>query len=363
MKAVQILEHGGPEKLELRELDEPSASPGTVVLRVRAAALNRFDALLREGRQLFDKHRTPTVVTWGTALAEDDAPGLALPYTMGLECVGEVVEVGPDADGWSVGQRALPYIMMPCRQCVYCRSGRGRLCVAAGWVSMTTGGAWAEYVEYPASDLIRVPDGVSDEDAAATQLAFATSWNMLFTQGGLRAGETVLVNSVGSGIGSAAVQLAKLAGAFVIGTSSSDEKLDAARRLGMDVGINYRTQDMVDEAFTFTGGRGVDLVYEHVGGDLFLQAIETLTKGGRIVTCGGFVGEHVQFDLIRFFRGEFTLRGSFIYEQTDIERCLELVAGGLIKPVVSEVLPLADAGAAMQLMDSGRQFGKILLRP
>lgn len=228
---------------------------------------------------------------------------------------------------------------------------------------MTTGGAWAEYVEYPASDLIRVPDGVSDEDAAATQLAFATSWNMLFTQGGLRAGETVLVNSVGSGIGSAAVQLAKLAGAFVIGTSSSDEKLDAARRLGMDVGINYRTQDMVDEAFTFTGGRGVDLVYEHVGGDLFLQAIETLTKGGRIVTCGGFVGEHVQFDLIRFFRGEFTLRGSFIYEQTDIERCLELVAGGLIKPVVSEVLPLADAGAAMQLMDSGRQFGKILLRP
>lgn len=186
---------------------------------------------------------------------------------------------------------------------------------------------------------------------------------MLFTRGDLRFGETVLVNSVSSGIASAAVQLAKLAGARVIGTSSSPEKLERAAALGMDEGIDYTRQSIPEEVQRITGGRGVDLVYEHVGGELFQRGLESLRPGGRLVTCGAHAGEVVDFDIIPFFRSQHTVIGSFVYAREELERVLELARRGAIEPLVAQAFPLDEARAAMERLERRDFFGKILITP
>ncbi len=253
--------------------------------------------------------------------------------------------------------------MAPCGDCVYCRTGRESLCLAAGFISFTTGGGYAEKLTCGARQLVRIPDDVSNEDAAALQVAFATSWHMLFTRAGLRAGESVMINSVGSGIGSAAVQLAKQAGAFVIGNASSHEKLDRARELGMDVGIDHKTENVVERVMEVTDGKGVDVVYEHVGGELFQKGLDALTKDGRLVICGGHSGEVVPFDIIPFFRAQKSVIGSFVYTKTEVEKCFELAAHGRIKPLVHKSFPLEDAAEAMDTMERREHFGKLLLTP
>ncbi len=184
---------------------------------------------------------------------------------------------------------------------------------------------------------------------------------MLFTRGRLALGETVMINSVGSGIGSAAVQLAHLAGATVIGNASSDEKLVRAGELGMDHGINHHTQDVVAEVLRLTGGLGVDLVFEHVGGDLFQKSLDSLAKDGRLVTCGAHSGEVVPFDIIPFFRTQKQIIGSFVYTRTEVESCLELARQGKILPLVHKTFPLAEARKAMAMMERREHFGKIVL--
>jgi NADPH:quinone reductase-like Zn-dependent oxidoreductase len=253
--------------------------------------------------------------------------------------------------------------MAPCGQCRFCRTGRESLCLAAGFISFSTGGGYAEKVAVAERQLVRIPDAVSFEDAAALQVAFATSWHMLFTRGRLQTGETVLINSVGSGIGSAAVQLARHAGAFVIGNASSDEKLERARELGLDVGINHRTQDVAEEVMRITDGAGVDLVYEHVGGELFQKGLDSLSKDGRLVICGGHSGEVVPFDIIPFFRTQKSVIGSFVYTREEVEKAFALAARGAIRPLVHATFPLEDAAAAMELMERREHFGKILLLP
>src|SRR5204863_6092020 len=185
-----------------------------------------------------------------------------------------------------------------CGDCRFCRSGRESLCTNAGFISFSTSGGYAEQLVCSTRHLMRVPDELTDEGAAALQIAFGTAWHMLFTRGRLQLGETVLINAVGSGIGSAAVQLAHLAGATVIGTASSDDKLARATELGMDHGINHTEQDVAEEVMRLTGGGGVDLVFEHVGGDLFQKGLDSLGKDGRLVICGGHAGEVVPFDII-----------------------------------------------------------------
>ena len=194
---------------------------------------------------------------------------------------------------------------------------------------------------------MRVPDQIDDRAAAALQVAFGTSWHMLFGRGHLTIGETVLVNSVSSGIGSAAVQLAKLGGAYVIGTSSSTAKLDRARALGMDEGIDYTSEDVPARVRELTDGRGVDLVYEHVGGERFADGLGSLAQNGRMVTCGGHSGEVVPLDIIPFFRGQQTISGSFVYSREELEKVLALGARGLIKPIVADTFSLSETRAAM----------------
>ncbi len=342
MKAVRFHEFGGIDVLRVEEVDDPRAGRGEVLVRIRASALNHLDVDVRDGVSRFP---------------------VELPHTLGVELAGEIEELGEGVEGWAIGDRVNPFIMAACGECRYCATGRENLCVTPGFISFTTGGGYAERVVVKARNLIRIPDGVSYEEAAALQVAFATSWHMLFTRGNLRAGERVLVNSVGSGIGSAAVQLAHLAGAYVIGDASSDEKLDRARELGMDEGVNHRTDDVVARVMELTDGLGVDLVYEHCGGELFQKGLDSMTKDGRLVICGGHSGEVVPFDIIPFFRGQKSVIGSFTYTREEVERCFGLAARGLIKPLVHQTFPLDDAREAMATMERREHFGKLVLVP
>jgi NADPH:quinone reductase-like Zn-dependent oxidoreductase len=342
VKAVRFHEFGGSDVLRLEDIEELSPGPGEVSVRVRAAALNHLDVDVREGVSRFP---------------------VALPHTLGVEVAGEIEDVGAGVEGWQPGDRVNPYIISTCGECRFCRTGRESLCLTPGFISFAYGGGYAEKLVCSARQLVRIPDNVSFEAAAALQVAFATSWHMLFTRGRLRAGETVLINSVGSGIGSAAVQLAKLAGAYVIGNASSDEKLARARELGMDEGINHRTEDVAERVLELTDGKGADLTYEHVGGELFQKGLDALGKDGRLVICGGHSGEVVPFDIIPFFRTQKQIIGSFVYNRDEIERCFELAERGRIQPVVHSVFPLTQAREAMDMMERREHFGKILLAP
>jgi NADPH:quinone reductase-like Zn-dependent oxidoreductase len=342
VKAVVFGEFGGSDVLRVEEVEDPKPGPGEVAIDIAACALNHLDVDVREGVSRFP---------------------IDLPHVLGIEVVGRVAELGEGATGWQVGDRVMPYLMDTCGECRFCVTGRESLCLTSGFISFATSGGYAERLACQASQLIAVPDELGDVEAAAIQLAFATSWHMLFTRGKLRAGETVLVNSVGSGIGSAAVQLAHLGGAYVIGTSSQDEKLEQARELGMDEGINYREQDVVREVMRLTGDRGVDLVYEHVGGEHFQAGLDSLAKDGRLVVCGAHSGEVVAFDIIPFFRAQKSVIGSFVYTRAELETCLELARGEKIKPIVHRTFPLDRAREAMDLLESRNFFGKIVLVP
>ena len=342
MKAVRFHEFGGLDVLRVDEVDDPRAGPGQVVVDITASALNHLDVDIREGISRFP---------------------VELPFILGVEAVGHIAELGDDVEGWKVGDRVLLFLMDTCGECRYCRTGRESLCLTPGFISFSTGGGYAEKLACSTGHLIRVPDGLSDEAAAALQIAFGTAWHMLFARGKLVAGETVMINSVGSGIGSAAVQLAHLAGATVIGNASSDEKLARASQLGMDHGINHQAQDVVAEVMRLTGDRGVDLVYEHVGGELFQKGLDSLCKDGRLVVCGGHSGEVVPFDIIPFFRGQKQVIGSFVYTRTEVETCLELARQGRITPLVHATFPLDQARDAMAMMERREHFGKIILRP
>jgi NADPH:quinone reductase-like Zn-dependent oxidoreductase len=343
MKAVRFHEFGGTEVLRVEDVQDPSAGPGEVVIDVRACAFNHLDVDVRNGVSRFP---------------------VTLPHTLGFEAVGTIAEIGLGVDGgFEVGDRVLPFIASTCGECGLCRTGRPNLCLRMGFLGFSVPGAMAEQVRCEAQRLIRVPDELTDEEAASVQAAFGTSWHMLFARAGLTAGETVLISSVGSGIGSAALQLAKLAGAFVIGTASSDDKLARAKALGLDVGINYREQSVVDEVLKETDGRGVDLVYEHVGGDALQWGLDSLVKDGRLVTCGAHGGEVVPFDIIPFFRSQKRLIASFLYTKEEVSRCLDLAARGVVKPVVGAVFPLAEVRAATELMERREHFGKIIVKP
>ena len=341
MKAVVFHEFGNCDVLHVEELPDPTAGPGEVIVDVTASALNHLDIDVREGVSRFP---------------------VDFPHVLGVEPAGRISELGAGVEGWNVGDRVSAYLIATCGSCLYCRTGRESLCIAPAWfISMGSGGAYAERMTCKVSQLIRVPDEVSDVEAAATNIAFGTAWHMLVRRAQLRPGQTVLVNSVGSGIGSAAVQVAKHTGAFVIGTSSRDDKLAKAAELGLDLGINYTRQDIVGEVMRVTRDHGVDVVYEHVGGELFTKGLNSLAKDGRLVICGGHGGEVVPFDVIPFFRRQLSVIGSFVYDRIEVETCFRLVARGVLRPQVAATFPLEQAKEAMEMMESRDFFGKIVL--
>lgn len=326
MKAVRYHKHGGPEVFQVEDVPKPVAGAGEVVIAVKAAAINHVEVDHREGISRFP---------------------ITMPHIGGIEFVGEIAEIGAGVEGWAVGDRVTPYLL-----------GSGDQ-----FLGINCPGGFAEYVAVRAASLVRIPDEIGWEDASALQVAFGTAFHMLFNRAKLRIGETVMINSVGSGIGSAAVQLAKLSGAYVIGNSSGDAKLARAKEFGMDVGINYKTQDLVEEVKKATGGKGVEVVFEHVGGDMLTKSLEALAWSGRVVTCGGHAEEVVPLDIIPFFRGQKSIIGSFVYDKDEFETCLALCARGQITALVDSVYSLDDTADAFRRVESREHFGKVVIKP
>jgi NADPH:quinone reductase-like Zn-dependent oxidoreductase len=340
VKVAQFHRFGGPEVLVYEEAPKPTPKPGEALVRVRAVGINHVDLDHRAGTS-----RIP----------------LTFPHILGREFAGELACAAGD---FKEGDRVWVTCRIPCRRCELCLAGRDNLCVQEGYFGLDIPGGYAEYVAVPIANLNALPAHVGYEDAAAAQIAFGTAWHVLVNRGYLQAGQTVLIQAAGSGIGSAAVQVAKLAGAaMIIATASSGKKLDQAKALGATHLVNYSGGKFADQVMALTGGRGVDVVMEHVGGEVFTQSLQCLARGGIIVTVGAHAGEVVPFDIIPFFRRELRLSGSKNASVLELRKVMQLVADGKLKPVIHKALPLSQAAEGHRVVDSRDFFGKVVLLP
>lgn len=341
MKVSWFHGHGGPEVLVCEETGVPTPGPGEALVRVRATGVNHVDIDVRAGVS-----RVP----------------IRFPHILGREFAGEIAALGSPGGQLREGDRVWVSCRLPCGRCEFCITGRDNLCERGGYFGMDLPGGYAEYVIVPVSTLNPLKSGLGFEAAAASQIAFGTAWHVLITRGELRAGQTVLIQAAGSGIGTAALQLARLAGATIIATAGSDDKLERARALGADHLINYRTHPGFSEAvLSITGGRGVDLVMEHVGGEIFSESLKCVRVDGTIVTVGGHGGEVVPFDIIPFFRRQLKLVGSKNASIAELREVMGLVEQGRLSPVIDSVFPLADAAKAHARIESRGFFGKVVL--
>jgi NADPH:quinone reductase-like Zn-dependent oxidoreductase len=343
MKVSWFHKFGGPEVLVYEETRKPTPAAGEAVVRVRAVGINHVDLDVRSGAS-----RIP----------------LAFPHILGREFAGEVAAIADQASPLKEGDRVWVSCRVPCATCEFCLTGRDNLCERGGYFGMDLPGGYAEFVKVPVSSLRPLPSQVSFQDAAASQIAFGTAWHVLINRGGLRAGHTVLIQAAGSGIGSAAVQVASLAGATIFATASSDQKLQRAKALGAHHLINYSTEEnFAHRVLELTGGKGVDVIMEHIGGDVFTRSLECLKTDGVMVTVGAHAGEVVPFDIIPFFRRQLRLVGSKNASSTELRTVMGLVAEGKLKPVIHAAFPLADAAEAHRVVGSREIFGKVLLLP
>jgi NADPH:quinone reductase-like Zn-dependent oxidoreductase len=341
MKALAFKEFGGPEKLQLMDVPDPVPGPDEVLIRVRACALNHLDLFVREGIPAL---KTP------------------LPFWTGSDIAGDVAAVGAGVQGVRVGQRVCVNPNLTCGQCEFCMQGEDSLCVRYGIVGEHVPGGLAEYVKVRGDHVLPLPDHVTYEDAASFILTNMTAWRMVVTQGQVRPGQDVLILGVGGGVSSTAVQIAKLCGARVFVTSSSDAKLERARALGADVLINYAREDWARVVWERTGRRGVDVVIENVGAATWKQSLRCVRKGGRLITCGATTGPLGETDIRVVFWNQIHIIGSTMANRKEFHDVMRLFFEGRLKPIVDEVVDLADGAAAQRRLAEGRQFGKIVLR-
>jgi NADPH:quinone reductase-like Zn-dependent oxidoreductase len=339
MRALLIREHGGPEKLENVELPEPE-SAALALVSVRAVALNHLDVWVRKG---VPGHTFP------------------LPIVPGSEASG-VVESAPAGSGWQPGDEVIVSPTISCGVCASCTSGNDPLCRWFGIRGESENGVSAERIAVRTRYLFRKPPFLSFEEAAALPLDFLTAWHMLVARARLRHGETVLVHAGGSGVGSAAIQIARLWHATVITTVGSPEKALLAKELGADHVIEYRTADFGAEVRAITGKRGVDVVVEHVGGQTFERSLRALARGGRLVTCGATSGAEASVNLRLVFFKLLSILGSTMGSLGELHEIMKLVEAGLLRPVVDRVLPFDAAGEGHRLLEERKVFGKVVLK-
>ena len=341
MRAMVLREHGGPEVLHFEDVPLPEPGPGEVRVRVRAISVNHLDIWVRRGGPAFK---------------------LEYPHRLGSDVVGTIDAIGDGARG-EAGAKVVVQPGLSCMHCAQCLGGHDNLCRWYRILGENAQGGYAEYVVVPDTNLAPYPERLDYPQAAAAILPFLTAWQMVVHKGRVAPGDTVLVQGAGSGVGVAAIQIAKLFGARVITTASSEAKLARAKQLGADVGIDYTTQDFVAECRALTGKRGVDVVIEHVGGDVFAKSLRAVRNGGRIVTCGATAGFHPEIDLRQIFFRQVEVLGSTMGSKADLLAVLEHVAAGRLVPVVDRVLPLAQAGEAHNILERREAFGKVVLEP
>jgi NADPH:quinone reductase-like Zn-dependent oxidoreductase len=341
VKAIVFQKHGGPEVLQYADVPDPEPRPNEVLVRVRACALNHLDLWVRGG--------LPNVP-------------IPLPHIPGSDVAGEIAKVGSELTTVRVGQKVVLAPGVSCGKCAACISGQDNQCRQFTNLGYMIDGGCAEFVRVPEVNCLPYPENLSFEQAAAVPLVFQTAWHMLIARAELQPGEDVLVLGAGSGVGSAAIQIAKFFGARVIATAGSDEKLAKARELGADHGINHKTQKIRNEVRRITNKRGVDVVFEHVGTATWDDSLASLALAGRLVTCGNTTGYDAKLDLRFLFSRQLSLLGSYMGVKSELHTVMKLVAAGRLKPVVDRTFPLTEAAAAHAYLESGQQFGKVVLK-
>jgi NADPH:quinone reductase-like Zn-dependent oxidoreductase len=342
VKAAYFKEHGGSDKILYGDYRDPVPTAGEAVVRVGACALNQVDMLLLDGRF---------------------PPPEGLPHVNGCEVAGVVESVGPGVTGLRTGQRVIVFPGLSCGGCEFCLRGERTLCLRYGYIGAHRDGGYAELVRAPAANCLPLAEALGFEAAAALPLAFLTSWHALLVKADVKPGQTVLVHAAGSGVGSAAIQIARLCGARVIATVGSDDKIEFARGLGAEQVVNYRTQDFVEETKKWTNKRGVDVVVEHIGGETFERSAYALTRLGTLVSIGSHDTHWGRLDLRHVYSKNLRIVGTNLGSIVELGALLDAVIDGRLRPVIDRAFPLADARAAVQHVLDRKNKGKVLLVP
>src|SRR6266480_1233922 len=342
MKAVIFNQHGGPEVLKYTDAPDPTIKANEVLVEVKACALNHLDIWARGG-----------------------LPGveIPLPHILGNDIAGVVREVGDLVSWVQVGDEVMLQPGVSCGHCSECLSGRDNLCREYDIMGFRRNGGYAQFVNAPAVNVIPKPPELSWEEAAALPLVTLTAWHMLVTRAAVQPGESVLIHAAGSGVGSIGIQVAKLRGARVIATASSDEKLAKAKELGADDVVNYTGVDWPKEVKRLTDRKGVDVVFEHTGAATWPGSVASLKTNGRLVTCGATSGFEAQTDLRQIFYRHLTILGSFMGSKGELLEAMKFIESRKIRAVVDQTLPLSEARHAHELMEDRAQFGKLVLVP
>ncbi len=340
MKAVVFRRHGGSDTLSYEEMPMPQAGPQDVLIRVKACALNHLDIWIRQGSPAY---------------------AVSFPHVGGSDVSGIVEQVGEQVNGIAVGTPVFVSPGISCWNCEFCLAGRDNLCRTYHLLGARVHGGYAEYVTVPFRNVLPIPENITFEQAAAFPLVSVTVSHMLFALADLRHGETVLVMGAGSGVGMMAVQLAKLAGARVITTVGSADKIPKAVVLGADAVIDHSKETVSKRVKLLTEGRGVDVVIEHIGPEVWASCVESLAKGGRLITCGATTGGEVTLDLRHVFSRQLTIKGSYMGTRAELVKAAELIGQKRVIAAIERTFPLQDAREAQELMASRRFFGKIVL--
>jgi len=342
VKALQLIAHGQPGTFELRELPDPSPGAGEVLVRVRGCGLNHLDLWLESA---------------GLPIP------VPLPRTPGGEVAGEVCDIGSDVRDWRTGDHVAVQSNLFCGECEFCRRGDESICIKGELLGVTCDGGFAEKVLVPARALVRMPTGLEFNTSAALTLAGSTAMHMLTNRTRVHPGDWVLVMGGASGVGSAAIQIARQLGARVISTGSTDAKRGLAQKLGAEFVVDSTEAHWPLEVRKFTGRRGVDLVVEHVGGEVLTKCFDCLARGGTIVTCGATAGREVKLNLWPLFVKQQRLIGSYGRNRADIQATLEWAVAGKLLPVIDSVFPFPEAAAAFAKLRSRSVLGKVLIIP
>ena len=340
MKGVRIHQFGGLEVLTYEDIPDPQPRKDQVLVRVKACALNHLDLWVRKG-----------------------LPGVKLPHILGSDIAGEIVGIGEYVSGFKTGQRILVAPMHFCGHCAKCVAGLQNQCREFTVIGNAVDGGNCELISVPATNAIPIPDSLDFNQAASVPLVFLTAWHMVVGLAAVRPGQTVLVLGAGSGVGIAAIQIAKLFRCRVITTAGNDAKLEKARLLGADYGIDHYKSKISDEVRKITDKEGVDIVIEHVGAATWEESVRSLKSGGKLVTCGATTGSTVGLDLRHLFARQLSVLGSYMGTMGELYEVLGHVFAGRLKPVVDRVSPLKELRAAHEYLEKSQMFGKVVVNP
>lgn len=345
MKAIRFHEFGGPEVLRYEDVPDPVLRADQVLVKIKACALNHIDLWVRKG-----------------------VGNVKLPHINGADVSGEIAELGEYITDLKPGQRVLLAPMVFCGHCQSCVADQQNMCRGFTVLGNAVDGGNCEYIAMPRINIIPLQpthdgDTLTYDEAASVPLVFLTAWHMLVGRAGIKVGDTVLVLGAGSGVGIAAIQIAKMHGARVIATAGTEDKMEKARELGADYTIHHYQQKISDEVKKITSKAGVDIVFEHVGAATFEESVKSLRYGGKLVTCGATTGPEGKFDIRQLFAKQLSFLGSYMGTMGELHEVLRHVFSGKLKPVVDKTFPLREARAAHERLENSQQFGKLVLNP